>query len=223
MATNSGAPLVFPIGHYMGPFHPARHAAPQHYIVRVGWDTPKLPDEDHLNVWALTHGLPSQIASVPWDRHAILAAAKDAGMPGAEKILGTLLDLGVAAEVMPGTDQAIEFAQAYRMQSLLVGLGNLPDDPTLDGIGLPGVAPVVRVRPRVYELWQWGHLWPSLWATCEALAEVAREVAAETDDADPAESEPEQVLDFALESLRTLVAHNAAYLDVAHTAAESPA
>ncbi len=222
MATNSGAPLVFPVGHYMGPFHPGRLAPPKHYIVRVGWDTPKLPDEDHLNIWALAHGLPAQIGSVPWDRHAILAAAKEAEMPNADMILKALLDLGVVAEVTPGTDQAIEFAKAYRMQSLLVGLGNVPNDP-LDGIGVPGLPPVVKVRPRVFELWQWGHLWPSLWAACEALAEVAREVAAEDGQSGPADGDPEQVLDFALDSLRTLVAHNAAYLDVAHTTSRSSA
>lgn len=43
---------------YMGPFYPIRNEPPMHHIVRVGWDTPKHPDEEHVDFWTLAHGLP---------------------------------------------------------------------------------------------------------------------------------------------------------------------
>lgn len=62
-----------------------------------------------------------------------------------------------------------------------------------------------------YQLWEWGHLGNSLWQSCVLLAEVARE----TLPAFPAEGDPAYVLDRAIDGLRTLIAHNVAYLDVA--------
>jgi len=217
MATDVDVPLVFPVGHFMGPFHPTRGAPARHFIVRVGWDTPKLPDEDHLDVWALAHGLPARIGTTPWTRDAVLAAARDGGIADAETVLDTLVDLGLVAEVTPGTPGAVEFARRHRVQSLLVGLGNLPDDPLLDGIGLPGLPPMVRVEPRVFELWQWAHLWPDLWSACEALADAEQETGG------TATADPELTLGGALRALRVLVAHNAAYLDLARRPAPAPA
>lgn len=212
MATQADAGLIFPIGHYLGPFHPSRSAPAQHYIVRVGWDTKKLPDPAHLDIWSLAHGLPHLIET-PWTRTAIVKVAHDAGMSDAEAIIDTLLDLGLLAVVQSATDQAVDFACSYRMQALLVGLGNGPDDPAVDGIGLPGLPPLLTVAPRTFEIWQWGHLWPSIWSACEGLAEVARG----TQDSDPATTEPRQVLSSVLGALRTLIAKNAVYLDTTST------
>lgn len=208
--------LVFPVGHYMGPFHPSRNGPAKHHIVRVGWETPKLPDERHVDIWALAHGLPTREA-VRWTRRAIIEAADEAGMPDATAILDNLAGLGLIAEVTPGTEQAHDFANSYRLQSLLIGLGNSPDDPLLDGIGLMGLAPVVKVRPRVFEIWQWAHLWPTVWAACEGLASVAGQAEGSSPDA----ADPEKVLDLVLEAMRTLISSNAAYLDVATTPAGS--
>ncbi|MGI8720968.1 MAG: hypothetical protein ACR2JG_01935 [Geodermatophilaceae bacterium] len=203
-------PLVFPVGHYMGPFHPSRNGPAKHHIVRVGWETPKLPNEEHVDIWALAHGLPTRIDTVRWTRQAIIDAANDAEMPDPAGILDSLADLGLITEVTPGTEQAREFADSYRLQSLLIGLGNNPDDPVLDGIGLVGIAPIVKVRPRVFEIWQWAHLWPTVWAACEGLAYVAGQVEGSNPDA----ADPEKVLDLMFDAMRTLISRNAAYLDV---------
>lgn len=203
--------VLFPIGHYLGPFHPGRDEPARHHVVRVGWDTPKLPDEAHVDIWALTHGLPARIDTVPWTRDAVLEAAADAGMTDADTILETLLQLGLVAEVGADAEGARAFAARYRLQSLLVGLGNSPDDPALDGIGLIGLPPLVRVRPRVFEVWQWAHLWPSLWSAAEGMAQVAREVEGEGSEY----ADPDRMLGFLLVATRKLVAHNAAYLDIA--------
>lgn len=198
----------------MGPFHPKVNAPARHHIVRVGWDTPKLPDEAHLDIWALAHGPPTGGENNSWTRKAIIEVAEEADMPDAAAILDTLADLGLIAEVTPGTGQAREFAESYRLQSLMIGLGNSPDDPVLDGIGLAGIPPVVKVRPRIFEIWQWAHLWPSLWAACEGLAWVADQA---EDAARPEDADPEALLDFVLEATRTLLWRNAVYLDVAAT------
>lgn len=209
-------PLVFPLGHYMGPFHPQRHEPPRHHIVRVGWDTPKLPDEAHLDIWALAHGLPGRITEVPWTRTAIVQAAEDAGMPDAPGILEHLAELGLIAELAPGPEAARRFAETHRMQTLLIGLGNSPDDPALDAIGLAGLPPVVKVRPRLFQIWQWAHLWPNLWAACEGLAASVTEA---PDGAAPA-ADLDAELAILLDGLRTLIAHNAVYLDVVVAATE---
>ncbi len=216
-AADGTEPVVFPVGHYMGPFHPSRNGPAKHHIVRVGWETPKLPDEEHVDIWALAHGLPDRVETTRWTRQAIIEAAQDADMPDAAAILDNLAGLGLIAEVSPGTEQAREFAESYRLQSLLIGLGNSPEDPILDGIGLIGIPPVVKVRPRVFEIWQWAHLWPTIWAACEGLAYVSAQGA----DPSPETTEPEQVLDLVLDSLRTLISRNAVYLDVAMTPAGS--
>jgi len=211
--SSDNAPLVFPVGHYMGPFHPSRNGPAKHHIVRVGWETPKLPDEEHLDIWALAHGLPARLDSVRWTRQAIIDAADDAEMPNAEEILDNLAELRLITEVSPETGQAREFADAFRLQSLLIGLGNNPEDPVLDGIGLVGVPPVVMVRPRVFEIWQWAHLWPTIWAACEGLAYIA----GETGQAESEAADPEKVLELMFEATRTLISRNAVYLDVAMT------
>ncbi len=46
----------------------------------------------------------------------------------APAILDSLAGLGLIAEVIPGTEQAREFARSYRLHSLLMGLGNTPDE-----------------------------------------------------------------------------------------------
>lgn len=218
MATDLDVALLFPVGHYMGPFHPGRGAPPKHHIVRVGRDTPKLPDETHFDVWALSHGLPARIGHMPWTRQAVARVATDAGVPDPEAVLDSLLELGLVVEVVPGTPGAVDFARRHRVHSLLIGLGNGPEDPFLDGIGLPGLPPLARVEPRVYELWQWAHLWPDLWSACQGFTEAARESGASGEE----EPDPARWLDVALGDLRTLIAHNAAYLDTARQPAQRP-
>lgn len=199
----------------MGPFHPKQGAPVKHHVVRVGWDTPKLPDAAHFDIWALAHGLPSRLGTVRWTRRAIIETAAEADMSGAADILDSLADRGLIVEVTPGSEQARDFAASYRLRSLLIGLGNTAEDPVLDGIGLAGIAPLVKVRPRVFEIWQWAHLWPSVWDACEGLAWVA----SQAEEPRPEGAEPEALLDFMLEAFGTLISHNAIYLDVVTTAA----
>lgn len=194
-----------------GPLRPTRNEPARHHIVRVGWDTSTLPDEAHVDIWALAHGLPARLDSTRWTRRAIVSAAADAGTPDAPAILGNLAELGLIVEVSPGTEQAREFASSYRLHSLMIGLGNSPAEPDFDAIGFAGSPPMATVTPRVFEIWQWAHLWPTLWAACEGLAFVA----GETETGNAEDSDPERVLDLVIEAMRMLISRSAAYLDVA--------
>jgi hypothetical protein len=202
-------PLVLPVGHPMGPFHPHRDAPPAYWVVRLGWDSPLLPDQATANVWALAHGLSGPGDRVPWTRRAVCAAARDAGVADPDAVLTALVERGLVAEVAPGTAAAAEFAATHRVQSLLLGLGELPDSPGLDGIGLLGMPPVARVPLGTYEFWQWGHLWPTLAEAAAGLAEMAAQYPEHT----PEEADPAAVLDRVLRELHSLLAVGAVYLD----------
>ena len=202
-------PLVFPLGHPMGPFHASRGAAPSYWVVRLGWDSPLLHDRATADVWALAHGLPDRVHGTPWTRAAIRSAAREAGLPDLDERLDGLVARGLVAEVAPGTPAAEQFARTHRVQSLLLGLGAQPGSPGVDGIGLLGRPPLARVRPDTYEFWQWAHLWPTLFDAAAGLAEMAAQAPGST----PEETDPAAVLDRLLRQLHTLLSGNAVYLD----------
>jgi len=176
-------------------------------VVRLGWDSPLLPDRATAEVWALAHGNPGHAS--PWTRGELCRAAREAGVADPDAVLDGLIDRRLAAEVCPGTTAAAEFAGTHRAQSLLLGLGELPDSPGLDGIGLLGMAPVARVPLGTYEFWQWGHLWPTLADAAAGLAEMA----AQSPEHAAEEADPSWVLERILGELHQLLAVGAVYLD----------
>jgi hypothetical protein len=202
-------PLVLPLGHAMGPFHQHRGAPPAYWVVRLGWDSPLLPDQATADVWALAHGHPDRVGRAPWTRSELVRAAREAGVGDPEAVLTALVERGLVAEISPGTDAAAEFAATHRVQSLLLGLGELPDQRGVDGIGLLGMPALARVPLGTYEFWQWGHLWPTLAEAAVGLAEMA----AHSPEHAPEEADPGQVLDRVLRELHQLLAVGAVYLD----------
>lgn len=215
MATPSPTPpVVFPVGHYTGVFHPAVGAPPKYHSLRIGQLAVTLPDERAFAVWAAAHRPPDQPAE-PWTRAAVVAAARDRlGVDDPAPVLAELLDSGLLVEVTPGTPDAVDFARAHRVVPLMVGLGNTPDEPLRYGLGLFGMAPVVRVSSLVYDVWQWGSLGASLWDVCQAFAQAGTEAEV----SDPQERDPEAVLTAFLNALQLLLGPNAAYLDEARPA-----
>jgi hypothetical protein len=209
MATPAQEPLVFPLGHQMGPFHQQRDAPPAYWVVRLGWDSPLLQDQTTADVWALAHGLPDQVQHTPWTRSAIRAVAREAGIQDSDAALDHLIQRGLVAELTPGTAAAEEFAGTHRVQSLLLGLGELPGREGVDGIGLLGMPAVAQVPPQTYEFWQWAHLWPTLSGAADGLAEMA----AQTPGHAPATADPAAVLERLLRELHTLLAGHTVYLD----------
>jgi hypothetical protein len=202
-------PLVFPLGHPMGPFHPSPGAPPSYWVVRLGWDSPLLHDRATADVWALAHGLPDRVHGTPWTRSVCRSIALEAGVPDLDRRLDGLVARGLVAEVAPGTPAAEQFARTHRVQSLLLGLGAQPDAPGVDGIGLLGRPPLARVRPDTYEAWQWAHLWPTLFDAAAGLADMAAQAPGATAE----ETDPAAVLHRLLSQLHTLLSGNAVYLD----------
>lgn len=200
------AAMLLPIGHFLGAFHPGPGAPAAYHAVRVGREIVRLPDADHRDVWALAH-------SDSGTRATLLTAASSAGIDDAEPIVDRLLASGVLAEVPPDPAARIGFASAHRLEPLLVGVGGGPGEPS-DGMGVPGLLVAARVPPRVFELWQWAHLWPDLWAACRGLAEVSAGLGQD----EPGESDPDRVLAFALEAIGAMIASSVAYLDARRTA-----
>jgi len=210
MSASADEPLVFPLGHQMGPFHQHRDAPPSYWVIRLGWDSPLLHEPDAAVVWSLAHGLADRVHTTPWTRSAIRSAAEESGIADCDGVLDGLLERGLVAELSPGTAAAAEFAGTHRVQSLLLGLGALPDHPEADGIGLLGMPPLAQVGPRSYQFWQWAHLWPTLADAAGGLAEMA---AAESPAAPPADADATTVLDRLLRELHPLLCGHAVYLD----------
>jgi hypothetical protein len=202
-------PLVFPVGHFMGAFHAEVGGALRYRKLRVGMDIRQLTTDQEFGVWALTHGLPDRLDQTAWTRSALLRVAAEMELTDAPTVLDTLITRGVVAEVTPGTDEAVEFARRHRLQPLMTGLGNTPQDPLTFSLGFVGIPPVVKINNFLYELWQWGRIGRSLWQTVEMFAKVEQEVTAKGQGV----PDPESALTRILGQLHVLLAHNAAYLD----------
>jgi hypothetical protein len=203
--------LILPIGHYLGARVPQAGAHADVHLVRIGWETYKLEGNDQLAVWALAHGLPTTGGDEepPWTRSTIEGAARVGGIPNVATTLFDLISRDLLVEVRPGTPEAVAFAQAYRTRSLLVGLGNTAEEPTLYALGPSESAPpMIKVPIFAYELWTWGHACDSLWHACHVLAAAG-------DPADPDRTDPRRVLTRCLSAIRLLLACGAIYLDEA--------
>jgi hypothetical protein len=176
--------IVFPVGHYTGVV-PAAIGAP-HHVIRVGLEQHKLADED-FGLWMIAHG-PVESSSTPWTRNLVLAQAREAGVADPANRLTELAQRGLVVEVEPAA--AAGFAHAYRLHPLLIGLGDVPERPGYQRIGVPETGPVATLDPDSYELWQWAATTPTLWASCELRG-----------------------VDDVLRDLRVLIQHGCAYLD----------
>lgn len=213
MAANEvphGEPLIFPIGHFVGAFHPKLGSQEHYQNVMLGTQVLRLTDQQ-LAVWLLARGVPESVGETPWTRAALEDAAGRSGVDEPAAVIRGLVSEGLLAETMPGTEHSIDFAESYRLVPLMLGLGNSPEEPWLQAIGFYD-QPVLKVANEVYSLWEWAHVDNNLWAACHAYADTSRH-AGETD---PQETEPELILTgFLGSALHALLAAGAAYLDLA--------
>lgn len=204
--------LIFPLGHYIGPFYPEKGAPPEHHVVRVGRDTPKLSEEAHL-VWGLLHGLSAVTDHMPaWNRDSVRTIATELELPSVEDTIDELLRIGAAVEAELAPKGLVRFATSHRLNGLLHGLGNTADDLDHFGIGLPTMdKPVVRLPIQEYELWQWAPMAPTLWDAYQLLTDVWRH----SGTAHPLNTDPLARLDHDLRAhtVHKLLGHGVAYLD----------
>jgi len=210
--------LVLPLGHYLGRYHPQAHAPARYHQVRLGRNLVRLGEAGFAG-WLLCHGRHVEQPSARWTRSDVLDAVREhwgavrpatrEPPPDPERLLDSLIDEGVVAEVVPGTEDAIRFARRHRINPLMTGFGNTATEPHRFGIGPPGGPPAVTVDTLGFEVWQWGRLERDLW-------QVALRLVGVEDQVNPARKAiPEDMLTEVLERLPPLLTHHAAYLDLA--------
>lgn len=205
-------PLLFPLGQYLGAVHPGPGLPVRHHQVRVGWDVHPLDDGAELDLWALTHGLPSVVGLRPTTREVVTAVAAEAGLAEAGPDIDRLRERGLLVEVDVHGPEAERFAREHRLVSLLTGLGEA--GPGQAAIGLLGAPPVRVVPAAVFEYWTWAHLFPDLYAAAGGLAEMA----AGTAGSPAVSTDPGEVLVDLLGSLHELLCVDAGFLDVRRAA-----
>src|SRR5687767_1330540 len=97
--------VLFPLGHYIGPFHPEKGAPVAHHIVRVCRETPKLQPNGQMQVWTLLHGVgPLTDEAPPWTRSTVDAVSAGLGIVNCGRIIDELLLMGAAIEIDTETD-----------------------------------------------------------------------------------------------------------------------
>lgn len=204
MATKS---LLIPVGHLIGAYHDLP-VSDDHFVqVRVGPAVVRLKDEQFA-MWALAHGAPDRPPDRPWGRKAVLDAARRARIPGAKQVLDSLITDSLIFEVTPGADSAVDFARAFRMVPLMLGLGNTAEHPGLYSVGMIG-QPWVSMSAGVYDLYEWAHMDSNLWLACQGAAATALRVGIQ----DPEATDPRVMLDALLSMLHFLLTPNAVYFD----------
>lgn len=207
LTSSTAEPLLLPIGHFFGTFHPTVGSTERYHNVRVGEQIHEL-DDARFAAWALLHGVPDQLGERPWTRTAIREAAASAGVADVDRSLDALLADGFAAEVTPGTDGALTFARGHRLGHRMLGLGNSEEEPWLYTIGFFD-QPVVKVTRSVYNLWDWGADADDLWSACETLAGEERRTGGD----DPVITDPAQLLTAFLGTVHQLLSASVVYLE----------
>lgn len=187
MTTVAPPTLLLPVGQFFGTFHPAVGSEQRYHRIRLRDEVWELEDPRFL-VWALLHGVTGPLAGRPWTLAALREAA-EGQLPAGEDLTSLLDDLvgaGLAAGVVPGSDEAVDFARRHRLGARMLGLGNRAEEPWLYSIGFFD-HPVVTVTRTVYDIWERCPSGESLWRICEALAAEERQAGgADRDLVDPA-------------------------------------
>lgn len=203
---NGAHGLLFPVGHYLGIQHRPDNSVVQQ--IRRGGVFHDLTDKQ-VSIWTLAHGTPDAAENeAPWHRAAVESVARASGIDDAPDTIDQLIGLGLLVEVERGTNGELDFANNHRLVPLMLGLGSVPDEPGLFGIGFLN-QPILQVTHPIYDLWQWSTMDDSLWATCEGAADAARRGGI----TDESATDPAQLLTGFVGALHGLLLARAAYLD----------
>ncbi|SHN39029.1 hypothetical protein [Cryptosporangium aurantiacum] len=202
---------LFAVGHDGGPLYGPAGNDLLGRQVRVGADEHLLtPGEARL--WDLARGLEAGDSHRLLTSDAVAAEAVGAGVPDARRTLDSLIERGLILDVRPGTTQARAFAARYRLQPLLHGLGDYPNDRLMYLLGVPGHREVTLLGPHDSLFWQAAGQWRSLWDAVAALSGHLERIGRTS----PRDTDPEQLLTTAgFHALRRLIGDGAAYLDLA--------
>jgi hypothetical protein len=185
--------LLFPVGHWLGPFHPAAGAPSAGARIRVGAHVLTLSRPAEAAAWALAHATgDEQERESALTVEAYHAYVQDALGAEGHAAAEALLTVGALVRVPESGAPARRFAAEHRLRPLLTA----PAGPvTADGTAHRPV-----VDEFTHELWWWSGPSPDLWSACERVAR-SRGV------------QPQRLLDHFLATGHALVSTGAGYLD----------
>lgn len=195
-------PLIFPVGHDLGPFFPRADEPFQYYEVCVGRQVYGIPTNEDYAVWMRAHGPVdrSPFTYTGYRNNLVADGITDAG-PRARR----LSDSRLLWQVPATGDRAVEFARSYRLMPLMTAIGNVGPDipPGKYALGRPTI--VFHYADELeYWLWLWAGHFDSLWHACCALSNT-----------DLGDSDPVECLVAALPAAQSLINHSLAFLDAA--------
>ncbi|WP_330273917.1 hypothetical protein OG205_45450 [Lentzea sp. NBC_00516] len=187
---------VLPVGHDLGALHDG--AGGHIRQVRAGAEVFELNNAEYA-AWSAAHGVPGEDGLV---RPRTTESLRDEH--GDDVVTGLL-----ARRLLAFPHPAAEFAARHRLVPLALGLGATAEEPWLFSVGLLD-QPVVTMTGALYDLWQWAHLSPDLGEACRETAAAATGAGV----TDATQTDPDQVLAGALESVPLLLATRTACFDV---------
>ncbi|SCX45771.1 hypothetical protein SAMN03159343_1665 [Klenkia marina] len=150
------------------------------------------------------------------DGHGAEDLARQWGLTDADVDAGRseLRALGAVSELTDTVDGRRTWAGAHTLHPLVLGLGEVADQPAAHHVGLPG-RPVVQTTRAVRDVWAWGPLFGDLWTS------VGWHAAGYAADGlpDPRAVDPDLLLADVVAVLPALLQTTAAYVDLALPAA----
>jgi hypothetical protein len=200
-------PLIFPVGHDLGPFFPTTGEPLAYYEVCVGRTAYGLPSHFDYAVWMRAHG-PVDERPLTYMRYRNDLVTDR--IPDAHARAQRLATDGLLWLVPPRGDGAVEFARAYRLMPLVTAIGNAEPDtpPGRYALGRPGGIVFHQADELEYHLWLRGGHFDSLWLACESVARS--DIGAALGDGDP-----HRCIGPVLLAVQNLINHSLVFLDAA--------
>ncbi|GAA4698695.1 hypothetical protein [Phytohabitans rumicis] len=205
----TGTPLMFPVGHYLGPDGGTSGRLAGAHRVRAGGQVRTLPGGDPYTLWLLAHGVAG--GPQPWTPAHAFAAAEWLSTDRFHRAVEDLARRGLLLVIDPDSAEAAAMARSYRWHSMLHGHGMRLEWSGRYGIG-GAEGPWLLVDNLAHDIWRWAPITPTLWDACEALAPSYRRP---PNDDDPIVTGPDDLLPHLLRRLHPLACAHAGFLDEA--------
>lgn len=161
--------VLVPVGQDLGPERTGPSASGYVYRVFDGVDVHEL-DDDEYGVWKAAAGDPRS-GDAAWGPELAMAAARRSGIDDPSAAMDDLVERGLLAEVLIGSEDAIRFSVLHRVDARMHILGASADLVPGAAIGLPG-QPLTAVSADCANLFLYGPVYDDLWTACGAVAEV---------------------------------------------------
>lgn len=161
--------VLIAVGQGLGPAQLSAAESDYAYRVFDGAVVHQL-DHDEYGVWSAAVGDPRAVDSA-WGPELATETARQAGVDDPLAVLEDLVERGLLAEVLIGSEDAIRFSVLHRIDSRMHILGSSAELFGGAAIGLPG-QPLTAVSADCANLFLYGPAYDDLWTACGAVAEV---------------------------------------------------